>query len=142
MKNSIQYLLIVIALFVYNAARAQRPTDTLNYLVDTAKTPVRDRMFIVEQESIFQNYTLLCKCLTWQSNAFFFRKLSQKGFVISPDDLKKIKLSTLNQLIHVAADYGIYREDQTVFFFIEKVGDQYIKHQVHLGKPRKDEIMY
>jgi hypothetical protein len=72
MKNSIQYLLIVIALFVYNAARAQRPTDTLNYLVDTAKTPVRDRMFIVEQESIFQNYTLLCKCLTWQSNAFFF----------------------------------------------------------------------
>jgi hypothetical protein len=142
MENKIKYLLIIMTLFLYNIARAQRPTDTLNYLVDTAKTPVRDRMFDISREGDYYGYQLACKCLTWQNDAVFTYRVDQKGTVVSPNDLKKMNLSNLTRLIYVAKEFGIYRRDKTVFNFIEKIGDQYIKHRVYLLEPRKNEIAY
>jgi hypothetical protein len=142
MENKIKYLLIIMTLFLYNIARAQRPTDTLNYLVDTAKTPLRDRMFNIGLEGDYYAYQLACKCLTWQNDAVFTYRVDQKGTVVSPNDLKKMNLSNLTRLIYVATEFGIYRRDKTVFNFIEKIGDQYIKHRVYLLEPRKNEIAY
>ena len=127
---------------MYNAACAQKPTDTLNYLVDTAKTPVRNRMFDIEREGDYYAYRLACKCLTWQNDAIFTYRNSQKGTVVLPNDLKKMNLSSLTHLIYVATEFGIYRKEKTVFNFIEKIGDQYIKHRVYLLEPRKNEIAY
>lgn len=142
MKNEIKYLLILTTLIVCNTACAQRPTDTLNYLIDTAKVPVRDRMFDIVQEGEYYAYRLGCKCLTWQNDAVFTYRINQKGTIVSLDDLKKMNLSNLSHLIYVVTDYGIYRRDKTVFNFIEKIGDQYIKHRVYLLEPRKNEIAY
>jgi hypothetical protein len=133
------YLIVTGFLVCYTKAYSQNKIklDTINYLVDTSKIPVQDRLMIFGQEGDFYGYRINCQCFPWQTDPIFTYHIKQKGVNILEADLKNYQFITLRKLIEIAVQFGQTRQKKTAFFFFEKTGQQYVKHQVFLSEPRQ-----
>ena len=116
--------------------------DTIYYLVDTAATPLKDRMLLVGKEGEFYGYRLTCSCYPWNSDAFFIYGLRQNGITITKQKIDQLKLITLRKLIQIVAKFGVDRVSRNVFYFIERQNGKYITHQVFLPEPKQPLTKY
>ena len=94
-------LLIILTVGSLNAfAQENKKIDSLFYLLDTAKTPVNDRMWSIDMEknSIYKNYTIECPCLKNGGKPTFFYNIEgkYKGIFLKKKELKTIKLTSIN----------------------------------------------
>jgi hypothetical protein len=142
MKN-IKLLLasLLILCCYYSFANNQQKADTIYYLVDTAKAPVKDRMITVEFEDQFKCYTIECFCLKYdQKPVFYYNYEKEKGENINA--VNGISFISLSKLIHLSQEGGgdLFNTNHIAYFIEPGLGNKYIKHRVMLLKPRKRQI--
>ena len=87
-------------------AQTGNKTDSIYYLLDTAKTPVTDRMWDihVDKGSIFGNdksYVIQCPCLKDGGKPTFFYASGDRGegMLVNKKQLKTLKAISLSALI-------------------------------------------
>lgn len=78
MKYSLIFITIVLLLFNFQKVNAQVKIDTIYYLLDTAKIPVKDRMFRIEREGPAMCYILECKCFPHSRGITFLFDIADK----------------------------------------------------------------
>ena len=125
--------------FCYSNLSAQVKTkvDTVFYLLDTAKTPVNDRMWEVGIELPFKQYVLKCPCLLYNSEIAFMYPIKDTGNIFDLDKLQKFKLIDLPRLIGKSKQFIENNFKGLVFFIIEPYKNKYIIHRVGLMQPIK-----
>lgn len=103
MKYIFILTIIVLLLFNLQKANAQLKIDTIYYLLDTAKVPIKDRMFRIEIENPFMFYTLECKCFPYGYGiGFYYPIVNKKAKKISLQEFTKLKIVSITQLIDLA----------------------------------------
>ena len=116
--------------------------DTVFYLVDTAKTPTADQMFLAGAEGNIYGFRLNCRCNRWNTDAFFLYPLEEKGVELSQKNINQINFITLRSLIDIVAQFGIDAKRTKVFYFVEPFNNRYIKHEVFLREAINSETLY
>jgi hypothetical protein len=130
-----------ILLFCSFNTFAQTPKkDTIYYLIDTTKTPVKDRMWEIGEEGPLKYYSFRCACLKYNLSPTFIYNLKNEGKFISMHDLKSINLITLAKLIDFSREnLGDSFNNKHIAYFIEPNGKEFVMHKVRLIQPRKRE---
>jgi hypothetical protein len=121
------------------AQKNKSGTDTIYYLVDTAKIPVNDRMVKTEWENggYAKDFIIDVPCLMDHVNPSFICSGSAKaGKVISRSSLHKLKLVNLSTLISLLCIHGAVYTEKYVTYFVEPYGHKYIIHKVGFSLPR------
>ncbi|MDP9078436.1 MAG: hypothetical protein M3O71_13465 [Bacteroidota bacterium] len=135
-------IFFIILLFCsYNAiAQKSSKIDSIYYLIDTANTPVNDRMWEIHEEyPSFKIYIIQCPCLQYdQKPSLIYDTKKTNGKVISQKQLKALKLTNIAILI-VKIKQSLTNDftGKYVFFLVEPLGKKYIFHEVRTLKPRK-----
>ena len=145
MKISIAIAISFFLLSISTDVNAQNKTlikDTVYYLVDTSHVPIHDRLFELGKEGDFSYYQLLCKCYPFETDPVFSYVTKRKGTILSEKDIAEIKWSDIQLLITKASRCGIDKTIRTIFYFIEPDNDKFIKRQVYLLPPRKQQVLY
>lgn len=139
MKYSFILGTIFLLLFNTQKVSAQLKTDTIYYLLDTAKVPVKERMFRIEREGTFMCYILECKCYPYATGiTFFFPIADKKEKTISLQEFRQFKTVSVTQLIDLAlkclppGHTGLYK-----FIFAEPDGNNILLTDMILGIPYK-----
>jgi hypothetical protein len=137
MKYSFIFGIMVLLLFNLQKVNAQVKTDTIYYLLDTAKVPIKDRMFRIEREGPAMCYILECKCYPYATGiSFLFDIASKKEKIISLQEFRRIKTVSITQLIDLAlkclppGHRGLYK-----FIFAEPTGKNIRLKDMVLGTP-------
>jgi hypothetical protein len=134
-----KFFLAIIFFGVLNAsAQEDKKVDSIFYLLDTLKTPVDNRMWHIDENSSFKNYTIQCPCLQNNGMPTFFYSVTDKGDTgkaINKKQLKNIKLISLPALIVKAKQLLDTQIISRGFFFIEPNGKKYVVHPVALINP-------
>jgi len=107
MKTISFIILLFCSLNGYCQKKQKYPLDTVYYLADTSKTPVKDRMISISAEvysrqgklDTIQAFRINCNCLPFGYSPTFTRHLNQKRRLITSKDLEKIKLISLPDLL-------------------------------------------
>jgi len=126
-------------------AQRHNKIDSIYYLVDTTKTPLKDRMWEIDMEyPSFKVYTIVCSCLRYdQKPTFLYDTLKNKGTIISKSQLKALFLIKLSSLITKAQQYtSVGFKGRYAIFIVEPIGKKYIYHRVNLLTPRGPSIDY
>src|ERR1700748_3233165 len=138
--------LIIISLLLSTACFGQvkSPKDTLYYLVDTAKTPIKDRLMKIEIEGPWNCFVIECACLKYNQRPVFIYELkNQNSTRVGIKAFKRIKFITLSKLIELAKDgEGDNFNNKHVAYFVEPDGKKYVMRKVRLLKPIKREVTY
>ncbi|MCJ8210040.1 hypothetical protein MUY27_09995 [Mucilaginibacter sp. RS28] len=138
MKKTIGFKLITIhLLFVLpcNAAHIKLKKDTIYYVVDTSKIPLKDRVILIGgKEGQYFSYRLMCSCNSWHGDYTFTRHVSKPGELINPNDTRVKNSATLRSLIQIATQHSEKKPANHVFYFIEAINNQYVKYQVFLNE--------
>ncbi len=130
--------LFLIFSSVRSIAQTEQKIDSIYYLLDTAKTPVNDRMWSIEADDQFKMYILKCPCLKFNGTPQFFYSVTDKedkGWIISKREFQTIKLISLPDLITKAKQLLDTLPISRSFFLIEPEGKKYIVHNVALINP-------
>lgn len=114
--------------------------DTVYYLLDTAKTPINDRMWEIHQEyPSLKLYTIKCSCLQFNNQPIFVENLGNSEEIINEEKFKTIALLTLPSLIEKAkqltSNYDLNK--RYPLFLVERQSKKYIIHRVRLIRPSK-----
>lgn len=105
MKYLITFATFALLLFSLQKVKAQIKRDTIYYLLDTTKVPIKDRMFISESEGSFKGYVLRCKCFPFGYSIFFYYKIgSKKEKEINLKEFSKLKTVSVTQLMDLAIE--------------------------------------
>lgn len=115
-------------------------TDTLYYLVDTTKVPVKDRMMKIGVEANFKFYNILCQCSKDLLMPTFIYSLNKPELTetLSKSKAEELKFISLAELLQMSQQesFDIFNNHHTVFF-IEPDGNKYLKHKVTFLHPVK-----
>lgn len=137
-----KYFLIIFLCFTLSKASAQKAAgniDTVYYLLDTAGTSLKDRMWDIDVESQYKYFTIKCPCLKYNSEPTFIYNLKEPGKKIDSKLISKFSTVSLSSLIDLAKK----TTDQTaqtlyIFYIIEKDNsNDYTAHKTRLVTPRK-----
>jgi hypothetical protein len=99
------FILAITFLLLFNLQKvnAQVKRDTIYYLLDTAKVPVKDRMFNFTAEGPAMGYTLACQCFPYGYSIFFYYQIADKKEKrISIQEFRNIKTVSITELIDLA----------------------------------------
>lgn len=138
---------IFLSVFFLNfckvSAQDLKVLDTIYYLADTAKVPIKDRIIEIGVEGPFKYYVIKCVCLAYNQNAVFISKTADRVETINIATFKKINLISLYKLIQLANDNGgnIFNHKH-IAYVLEPVGKSYVKRKVILSKPMRHDITY
>ncbi|WDF56705.1 hypothetical protein [Mucilaginibacter sp. KACC 22063] len=135
-KKLIPGLIFFVAVMLFaDSLHAQSAIkkDTVYYLLDTTKTSVKDRMFLVGQEGAYYGYRLTCECGTYNQDVVFTRLVARKGEILTRAQVEKLNFISLRQLIHLVVKYGIDKKKNTVYYFIEPYEEDFVKYKVFLS---------
>jgi hypothetical protein len=128
----------IIFFGVFNAsAQEDKKVDSIYYLLDTAKTPVLDRMISVDIARPHKFFTINCPCLNSGSRPVFRTNINN-GTSISSREIAKIKFISLANLIELVRKNDTpYFNDVVAIFFIEPGKNVFIKERGFFlgGKP-------
>ena len=131
------FLISIFYSFNVFAQTAQK-VDTIYYLLDTAKTPVNDRMWEIRIDDQFKSYILNCLCLKFNGMPTFFYSVTDKadsGKIINKSEFKALKLIGLPALIIKSKELLDTEMISYSFFIIEPEGKKYMIHNVALTNP-------
>ncbi len=142
MKKLFALLFILTLSFSSFAAIKPQVTDTIYYLVDTAKVPVRDRMVKVGIEGPFKFYNILCQCSKDLLMPTFIYPLNKPELTetLSEAKIKGFKFISLAELLQMSQQesFDTFNNHHAVFFIEpEPDGKKYLKHKVRLLHPVK-----
>lgn len=139
----VMFLSVFLLCFCKGRTQDLKALDTIYYLADTAKVPVKDRIVEIGVEGPFRYFAIKCSCLAYNQNAVFISKRDDLGENISVVALKKIKLISLYHLIKLASDNGgnIFNYKH-VAYILEPFERNYIKRKVILPKPTRQDVRY
>lgn len=137
-----RYFLIIFFCFSLCKASAQKAVsniDTVYYLLDTASTPSRDRMWDIGVESSYKFFTIKCPCLKYNSEPTFIYNLKEPGQKISNNSVSKFNTVGLSSLIAFAKKTtDLTAQTLYIFYLIEKNNtNEYTIHKMRLLAPRK-----
>jgi hypothetical protein len=147
MKTNICFIFL-LAVFATINLKAQSKNsinsskiDTIYYLVDTIKTPEKERMWNVCVESNTKCFEIECPCLQYDSKPTFTYRLSSPEQDINENQLEKITTVGITTLINIAkGDIGKLHTYPRIIF-IEKQDKMYVMHRVYLQEPRKPSVI-
>jgi hypothetical protein len=91
-------ILLSIFLLSNGKVTAQNKKDTIYYLLDTASTPVKDRIISIEEEENERLIYINCHCMKGYEIPVF-RFNSKYGISLKKDALKTLKLLSLVRLM-------------------------------------------
>jgi hypothetical protein len=131
-------LIILCYCSINSYAQKSQNVDSVYYLLDTIKTPAKDRIWEIHLEyPSLKIYTIQCSCLAYDSSpAFVYRSNEQQ--TLAKKDIKNFKLISLVKLIGLTKLITTKMLDhKVVFFIIEPHGQNYTLSRVHLLKPSK-----
>ena len=137
MKN---YFFVIIIFFYFNnlSAQVKAKVDTVYYLLDTAKTPVNDRMWEVGIEELpFKHYVINCPCLTYDQKPSFIHRVNDLGEIITGKSLARLQLSNITTLIDKSKKFIENNFKGYAFYIIEPDKKKYIMHKMGLVRPIK-----
>ncbi len=142
MKYSFIFVIVVLLLFNLQKVNAQIKRDTIYYLLDTAKVPIKDRMFRIEREGPVIGYVLECKCYPYARGiAFYFPITDKKERKISLQEFRKIKTVSIRELIDLALKcLPPGHTDLYKFIFAEPEGNNIRLTDMMLWIPTKPRI--
>ncbi|MBB2146599.1 hypothetical protein GM921_13940 [Pedobacter sp. LMG 31464] len=131
-----------LLLFNLQKVNAQAKRDTIYYLLDTAKVPIKDRMFRIESEGPFMFYSLECKCFPYGYGiGFYYQIADKKEKRISFQKFRQLKTVSVMQLIDLALKcLPPENRNKYQFIFAEPEGDKIRLTEMMLWiplKPRK-----
>ncbi|PWK75299.1 hypothetical protein LX99_03792 [Mucilaginibacter oryzae] len=140
-----KYLLIIFLCLNILGAYAQKRInniDSIYYLVDTANTPLKDRMWDIGIESQYKYLTIKCPCLKFNIEPTFIYKLKDPGQKINDGYFSKLKIVSLAKLIELTKKTtDLTAQTLYIFYIIEKdANGGYIYHKTRLIQPRKKEV--
>ena len=139
-NNMKKYLFTFLALLLLAKLNAQeKKTDTIYYLLDTAKVPVNDRMFHIESEGPFMFYSLQCKCFPYGYGIGFYHKIAnKKEKEISFQEFRQVKTVSIIELIDLAVDYLTpANRNKYQFIFVEPEGNHFRLIDMKIWIPTK-----
>lgn len=139
MKNLLIILILSSATLHASAQKAVSNIDTVYYLLDTAKTPLKDRMWDIGVESRYKYYTIQCPCLKFNNSPTFVYNLKEGGTKISGDQIARFAFVSLPSLIERAkVTTDLTATTLYIFYIVEKNREnEYISHKMSLLTPRK-----
>lgn len=138
MKNLIILGIFILMLAVFTDANAQHgKLDTIYYLLDTAATSAKDRIFTFEREGPAMIYGLQCRCYPYGLDVNFIYNIERhKEKRISMTEFNKLNKVSIVELIDIArkclppADPMKYK-----FGIIEPDGENMKIIYMFLGRP-------
>lgn len=136
-----KYILSILLCCTFLTASAQKTVkniDTIYYLLDTANTSLKDRMWDIGIESKYKYYTIKCPCLNYGNEPTFVYDVKNQGEKHDNDfvlNLRTISLSMLIDLAKKATD--MTAQTLYIFYLIEKNNSEYRIRKVRLLTPRK-----
>lgn len=123
-------LILVFFIFIYTNSIAQngQKVDSVYYLLDTTKTPFRERMWHTYYESGVTNkyYEIQCPCLHNNGKPTFMYAGEINPKFISKSYLQTLKLSDLSEFIIKAKQFLDSNKNNDAFFFVEPLKKGYI----------------
>lgn len=126
------YFLASWNIYCFSFAQTLSKKDTVYYLLDTAKTPARDRLFTFEADYSSQQrfYTLNCPCLENHHKPEFRYNASQTTYLGAKivGQLQFINLQALIDLVTKNDFPDFY--NRFVIYFIIPEKRKYAKHKV------------
>lgn len=126
------YKKLIFFLFIFSSTRSigqsGQKIDSVYYLLDTTKTPFRERMWRIYNESGVTNkyYEIQCPCLHNNGKPTFIYAGEINPRFISKSYLQTIKLSDLPELIIKAKQFLDSNKNNDAFFFVEPLKKGYI----------------
>lgn len=141
-----KYFFSIILFFSFFGAYAQKARinniDSIYYFVDTANTPIKERMMDIGIESTYQYFTILCPCLRYNAYPTFTYKRNDLGQTIDKTVFDKLITVSLTKLINLAKQTtDLTATTLYIYFFIEKKNNSYAIHKTRLIQPRKPEVI-
>ena len=138
-KNCLSFILC----FSFYTANAQKAAinniDSIYYFIDTAKTPINDRMWDIGIESSYQYFSIKCQCLKYGAEPIFVYKTKDPGQTIDKKAFRNLETVSLLKLINLAKQTAdLTATTLYIYFFIEKKNKKdYTIHKVRLIIPQK-----
>jgi len=139
--------LLVIIIFsgsIQRKSYAQSKKDTVYYLLDTLRTPIADRMIIVESDGANKFYTTNCPCLAHNRSPLFRCHVPNQTY-IDQVAFNKLKFVHLAQLIELAKQNNDYHfDDRHIVYFVVPSGKKYIMSKANYEKapdPSDDRVI-
>lgn len=130
MKNVIIVSAILLSVLHSKAQSSKQTRDSIYYLIDTAKTPVNDRLWDIHDENNLVFYTFQCSCLMYGGNPTFVYS-SNKPAQVPINSLKGIRLISIVGLLKlIKQSEGEKFNTKHVLYFIQPSNEGYIKRQV------------
>jgi len=126
--------LLAASLIIYSLSVHAQKIDSVYYLLDTAKTPIRDRMWEIGIEVPFKYYTVLCPCLKYNNQLTFAHKIGETGKMYK--NINLMRLTTLPDLISKAKKHVDNGFNGYTFFLIEHSGKSYVVYKVGIVPPK------
>jgi hypothetical protein len=138
-------LLIFLLGFSHLNATAQKKyvTDSIYYLVDTVHVPVKDRMINVYLIGTrIKCFEINCPCLSNGQKPILEYRTSAKAKNVSTEDLKKMKLVSLPDLIKKVKQHFEDKFDGIqVYYIIEPKDGHYMMHEAGITMPSKQQAI-
>ncbi len=127
---------------IKSIAQTTKKIDSVYYLVDTAKTPVTDRMWDIYSEGPVTFYALQFPCTCpglMNKPTFAYSKNWKTNRIISPNEFKSVKLTNLPILLQKIKDFAEVDaktkndlKTQFYIYLIEPSGYGYAVHKAIL----------
>ncbi len=131
-------IFILLCLYSSNSfAQKGRRTDSVYYLLDTAKTPLNERIWHIDNDGPWKYYTIQCHCLQYDTEpTFAYDTRKDIPRIFSKKELKSIALINISDLIDsVKKNLENGRKDAYTLFLIEPYKKKYIIHRLNLTHP-------
>ncbi len=108
-------------------------TTSIYYLLDTAKTPVKDRMWLIHPEGVYAFYYINCPCIEENQRLYLYSKKPTIHFRISKQKFKNIKTVALYDLIlHLKARYLSPQKLPTYIYIVQPMDGDFEATKVRL----------
>jgi len=140
MKNGLFVFFFLIA-GLHSKAQINKPVkDSIYYQLDTAKTPLKDRMWEIGEEGMFKYYTYQCNCLKFGSPPTLIYNLNNPYETLTKSEFKRKRLISLVALVKLLSENEGYSfNHKHILYIMEPLNKQMVMHQVRLIAPRKSE---
>ena len=130
MKNLIIVSAFLLSVLHAKAQSSKQTRDSIYYLMDTAKTPVNDRLWDIHDENALIFYTFQCACLQYGGNPTFVYN-SNKPNQTHINSVRAIRLIRIVDLLKLLKQSeGEEFNKKHIMYFIQPSKKGYVKRQV------------
>ena len=111
--------------------------DSVYFLLDTARTPLNERIWRIDNDGPWKYYTVECHCLPYNMEpTFAYDTRNDISRIFSKKELRSIVFINISDLIDtVKKNLENGRKETYTLFLIEPYKKKYISHRLNLSHP-------